>query len=462
MGHVVYVTNGFAGNLNVALELGNRLREAGHRVTYLCPAQREQLVTGEGHAYIALSADRSIRAEAADIDCVAQRWRRLRLRRALRKRSIDNDEIERIVDRLAPDLLLIDIELHYAIIVTARLGVPTALVTCWFNVFRRPGVPPLHSLAVPGTTLASRLSVTGSWWRLILWKRYRALRERLSPAGVRAALLPLGYQTRRLGDLRALARSRGVRLRRAVDRNQWIIPFVYRHLPVLSFTAWEMEFPHAPSPLMHYVGPMIPKSRSERRSNAGSLAAWRAFRDARPETSSPRPLVYCSLGSYWGTDVAFLRKVIAVFARRREWDLVLGLGGKLAAASLDSLPPNAVALEWAPQLEILELADGALTHGGINTINECIARGVPVVVYSTNRVDQNGCAARVAYHRLGIIGDIDGDDAPQIERNISQILTDREIIGSVDTMHDTFERYTRSQRAIEIVERLMAQGRRTA
>ena len=50
----------------------------------------------------------------------------------------------------------------------------------------------------------------------------------------------------------------------------------------------------------------------------------------------------------WAADTGFLGRVLEVFVKRSDWDLVLGLGGKRTATDLAPVPDNALLLDWAP------------------------------------------------------------------------------------------------------------------
>ena len=463
MAHIVYITNGMASTLNSSFELSRRLAAAGHRLSYVSPAPIEAAVAAHGYPFYHVAGDgvyheqrqaatppwqgRSVPSPTAGL-----RW--VRRCRAIRQASAENDEIERLVSGLRPDLLLIDIEMHFAVIATADLGIPTALPVVWFTLFDRSGLPPLHTDLVPdGTSRAQAWAIRAAWWRTRLGARAVEWRRRLRPRGY---LRPIPYHTVRYDDLRAVARARGYPLRQEIDRAQWLRPFGYRRLPILCFNAWEMEFPHDPHPHLHYVGPMVREQRGEPRFDAASRARWSALLRARDRPAArDRPLVYCSLGSFWSADRAFLRRVVEVFERRPEWDLVLGLGGKLSAEALAPVPPNVTLLDWAPQIEVLERADCAITHGGIGTINECVWFGVPMVVYSTKHVDQDGCAARVAYHGLGVAADKDGDTSEQIERNVAAVLTEPAYRNRVAAMREHVRAYAEARVAVRTVEGLL-------
>jgi MGT family glycosyltransferase len=164
-----------------------------------------------------------------------------------------------------------------------------------------------------------------------------------------------------------------------------------------------------------------------------------------------RPLTYCSLGSYW-SDPEFLRMVLATFERRPDWDLVLGLGGQVSVADLGPIPDNVLALDWAPQLEVLAEADCSINHGGITSINECITYEVPMIVYSPSLLDQDGCAARIAYHGLGVRADWKTPDPSALERHIDRVLNDRQMRDRVRAMSQIYDRYQGDDVAVGVVE----------
>ena len=56
----------------------------------------------------------------------------------------------------------------------------------------------------------------------------------------------------------------------------------------------------------------------------------------------------------------------------------------------------------APQLRLLDRAALAITHAGLNTALECVARGVPMVCLPVTN-DQPGVASRVEWLGLGEI-----------------------------------------------------------
>jgi UDP:flavonoid glycosyltransferase YjiC (YdhE family) len=142
--------------------------------------------------------------------------------------------------------------------------------------------------------------------------------------------------------------------------------------------------------------------------------------------------------------------------------LVIGLGGTVDPAVLGDLPPNVYAMSMAPQTEVLSRADAAIHHGGMGSTNESVLAGCPALVYpfpfgvSTGvAADSTGTAARVQYHRLGIVGDRETDQPQAIQRYLDELLSDNSYATRVEKMRDNYLSYSRENRAVEAVEALL-------
>lgn len=460
MGRFLYLRDGMANKAPAALELASRLRAAGHEIAFASHCDISKPVEAKGFSFHHLTADRTFadkaKATAAPaLFNIIALWRWLRLRRSLRAQSLRHNEVEDLIARLKPDLLLIDVECHYFIIAASGTGVPIALPMLWFSIFRRPGLPPLSSNLRPGNGWRTQFTILLSWLRV----RAGAFRDRLATTYGRHALAdllrPIPYRAKGVRNLKALARAKNFDWHAKTDRSQWLRPLVYPDLPTLCLNAYEAEFPHTPSANVHYVGPMTRTVKTGREDDGFSDPQWQRFQSHHAQkNNSSRPLIYCSLGSFWNLDVDFLQKVIRVFRKRTDWDLALGLGGAGRELFIDDTPANVFTFDWAPQRELLQRADCAVSHGGVSTINECLAYAVPMLIYSTRKVDQNGNAARVAYHRLGLCADKDTDSAEDIEANIETCLASAEFKENLAQMKDTLEKYKAENVAVRILEGL--------
>ncbi len=454
---IAYITNGFSSNLNCSYELFRRLRMADHEVLYLSAEDIVARVAQNGYPCVRLldqaRTDESLAVLEPALPMTPTWFSNRREKQKIRMQTLEARELLAAVDRFEADVLVIDIELHFVVLVCLQLDLPIILTIAWFSIFKDEMLPPMHTTLYPPATAQERQRVNALWRKEIRIKRKRRLRRRLkhllqdflSPS-------PISLQTLDTELLRLTAKYHGMNLDSLVDFEQWLRPMVFRNIPILTFNVYEMDFPHNKHECLHYVGPMIFEQRVDPPGDHQSTRQWHHLRDKYRLKETDSPLVYCSLGTFWNTDQVFLSLIIEVFKRRSDWHLVIGLGGKLSADAFGSLPDNITILGWAPQLELLSLADCAITHGGITTINECVYYGVPMLVYSTAHGDQNGCAARVAWHGLGIMGDKADDDSEKITMHIESLMNDPAYKIRLQTMRGHFQYYAEKNFAVEFIE----------
>ena len=453
---IVYITNGMASTLNSSLELSRRLTKAGHSVVYVSHEDIGSTVEAEGYEFVRLDEDELFREKAAELgtlrDVIRQPWSLLAYLKGRYKRRVQsakNNEIERIIRRTDPDCALIDFEMHTAILAAISQRLPFVIPIVWFSIFKNANPPMNRAIQPSRETISERLRINLAWWKLHLGNFAVGLLTHLHRLKAGNPFPTIDYGTVSRADLKLFAKVRGLNLGEFSSRFEWSRPHVYQGFPILSFNTEKLELPGSSHPDLHYVGPMVCVDRKEGGADEESLEAWAGFRMERDEK---RPLIYCSLGSFWAADTSFLRKVIEVFRRRGDWDLVIGLGNKANVADLGAIPQNVLALRWAPQIEVLKHADCAVTHGGITSINECLYFGVPMVVYSTGFVDQDGCAVRVERHRVGVVGDASKDGSDEIESLVERALGDDDIHENVLSIQDEIHRLAVDGEAIRIIE----------
>lgn len=446
MATILCVTSTVPGTLYPGVELARRLAAAGHRLTFASFAGARRVVESQGLDFLALSPSRYRAFLDADGKAgLLERWRHLGARRRRALDALAVDDLVPAVRRLDPDLILIDGELHEQIIAASASGVPIALLNSFVSIWRRPGLPPPHTPARPGVGFkGSRIGIWLLWWLLRLRKRRRAWSLKIRHVGCD-----------RLSLLRQLASGSGFDFRGETDESQWLIPFTYRRLPVLSLHAREFEFLHRPPERVHYVGPMMLEKRGDKPMAAADRESLeRLFERCR---DGRRALIYAGFGSFFTTDLSLLRRLVAAVADRDDRQLLISLGGRGSAADLGRLPDNARAFDWLPQLEVLRHAGVAVTHGGINTLDECVLAGVPMLVYCGFETDMAGNTSRVVHHGIGIAGDAQ-DDAAAIRGHLDRLLLDPRFQAGVERLRARYAAYAEDRVAERVVESLLTRG----
>ncbi|MDX6638709.1 MAG: hypothetical protein QOJ01_2220 [Solirubrobacterales bacterium] len=111
------------------------------------------------------------------------------------------------------------------------------------------------------------------------------------------------------------------------------------------------------------------------------------------------PLVYLSLGSLGSADVDLMRSLIATLADA-PYRVIVSMGPQHADLEL---APNMAGEEFLPQTSILPQVDLVVTHGGNNTVTECLHFGRPMVLLplfwdqydNAQRMDETGFGIRL-------------------------------------------------------------------
>ncbi len=202
------------------------------------------------------------------------------------------------------------------VIAAASTRIPIALWTSMLSVWKRPGLPPLHSPIIPGKGWSgSRIGIEWAWLKFRAGKWVAIQRNRLQRRG-----------TDRISVLRSLSERVGFPFDQEAVRFDWLVPFTFRSLPVLSFNALELEFPHQPHPSCRYVGPVLALDRPTPAWSAASAKRLGELFAAR-EADGRRSLIYCSFGAWHkGDDLDFLRRVVDAVSRHP--DLGSGRGSR--------------------------------------------------------------------------------------------------------------------------------------
>jgi MGT family glycosyltransferase len=136
-----------------------------------------------------------------------------------------------------------------------------------------------------------------------------------------------------------------------------------------------------------------------------------------------RPLVYASMGTLQN-NLPRAMQAIVESARGLDVQLVLTQGGCAEPLKLAAPPPSNVKIvSKAPQLRLLDRAAIAITHAGLNTALECIARAVPMICIPITN-DQPGVARRVEWLGMGEFLSLEQLAPGSLRATIQRMLAD--------------------------------------
>jgi len=107
-----------------------------------------------------------------------------------------------------------------------------------------------------------------------------------------------------------------------------------------------------------------------------------------------RKLIYISMGTMFNNVRAFFRMCMEALAPL-DVRVILAVGLRIDMEELGDVPDHITVVPFAPQLEILKETDLFITHGGMNSVNEALYYGVPLLIVPM-AADQPIVAGRVA------------------------------------------------------------------
>lgn len=128
------------------------------------------------------------------------------------------------------------------------------------------------------------------------------------------------------------------------------------------------------------------------------------LRDEPPlddELASLDAPIYVTLGTLFNDRPALFRAAAAGLADLGH-PLVISTGGRLDPSTLGPLPRSVIARRWVPQLALLRKACLAVTHAGMNSVNEALYFDVPLVLVP-QAADQTWVARRIAELGAGLV-----------------------------------------------------------
>jgi zeaxanthin glucosyltransferase len=230
-----------------------------------------------------------------------------------------------------------------------------------------------------------------------------------SPEGIKRNVRNIHKMGAILGPLAEVARSYAKRVGLKVD---WDDPgATLSKLAVITQTPKEFDFPGIPWPAQfHYAGPFHDdKGRSPVPFPWGQLTG--------------KPVIYGSLGTLVNGLGDVYKHILKAVEQVEDVQVVLSVGNNISPESLGRIPANAIAVRSAPQIELLKRAALCITHAGLNTVLESLAHGVPMVAIPI-AYDQPGTAARIAYHGVGELVELDELTTERLRGLIEKVLQD--------------------------------------
>jgi len=418
---VLFMPESAYGPTNNCIGIGDVLRRRGHRVVFAAEAswkgRLESLGFTEDLVDLAPPS-----ADAAAGEDAGQFWKEFVRDTApeFRKPTIEQldtwirpvweelisgarycqSQLTGIVERARPDVIVEDNVIAFPALLTA--GVPfVRIVSCNPLEVKDPGIPPAFS----GYPAADRDG----------WQAFRSEYERVHR--------PVW-----------------------AEFNAWVIEQGAPALP-------DLEFIHEGA-LNLYVYPELADYRRTRPLGSSWHRLDSSVRQTDQKFVLPEAvagpggtLIYFSLGSLGSADVQLVQRVINCLSST-PYRYVVSKG---PLHNEIKLAPNMTGAEFLPQTSVIPLCDLVITHGGNNTIAECLHFGKPTIVLPLFW-DQYDNAQRMQELGLGIRIDTYRFTDAEMYDALGQLLSDSELRDRLAGAAATIQQRDGIRKAANLIE----------
>jgi UDP:flavonoid glycosyltransferase YjiC (YdhE family) len=316
------------------------------------------------------------------------------------------------VEGVNPSLVVMDSRLAFYSLLL-RSNKSHIIINTKLSTYQWSGVPPLESVRVSKNRLLDKVLANWNW--LHFWRQYH-----LTAWVRKAALLNYDetYFYERFMNGRIQPNRLGRHLFDSLHPALQAVPKVITYPKALEFS-WKPAFSDE-----WYIE--MPFERDESAYQSDDYHRVMDTVLARKATATTSVyIVYCSLGTLTGSQAIragiYLEKVLKALVSEADVELIVATAN-IMLAPVKAL--NVHTLVKVPQLDLLQHCDLMITHGGLNSMTECLQTGVPMLAAPLiPRSDHCGNVARIEANGYGLSGDMLTDSPETIRRKARRILS---------------------------------------
>ncbi|HBR27908.1 MAG TPA: glucosyltransferase [Firmicutes bacterium] len=179
-----------------------------------------------------------------------------------------------------------------------------------------------------------------------------------------------------------------------------------------------------------------------------SVSAAPAYTGDKPTT------VYISLGTILNKNNRFYKNCIKAL-KELDVDVIMSVGEKTDLSTLGEIPARFEVRKKVKQIEVLNQADVFLTHCGMNSVNESLYYGVPMVLFPQHS-EQAMVAKRVATLGAGIM--LRGNKPKQIRIAVEQVLYNDTYKEQAQIISKSFKVAGGAKKAVDVILDVINKG----
>ncbi|PPA87160.1 glycosyl transferase family 1 [Brevibacillus laterosporus] len=148
--------------------------------------------------------------------------------------------------------------------------------------------------------------------------------------------------------------------------------------------------------------------------------------------------IYISRGTVINQSIDFYKLCFKAFGNT-DHTVVMSIGNKAQISDLGEIPKNFIVKSYVPQTDVLKYTKLFITHGGMNSTNEGLYYGVPLIVIPQS-ADQPIIAQQVANIGAGITLQMQSLTANQLRETVDHVLNHPSFNKAVAIIRESFQR----------------------
>lgn len=158
-----------------------------------------------------------------------------------------------------------------------------------------------------------------------------------------------------------------------------------------------------------------------------------------------KKLIYISMGTVINNNARFYHNCIKAFADT-DFQVIMSVGNLTDMTKFENLPENISVYQNVDQIAVLSKADVFISHCGMNSVNESLYYGVPLVMFPQTP-EQGGVANRVSQLKAGIM--LKKNTVKNIQNAVKSLIDDGEYRKNAISISDGFKKCSGVKGAVE-------------